>query len=195
MMTSYQIALFVHLLALLAATAASAIVHFAGGRRARAATLREAMEWHRLTGVTARVVPVAIIVLLATGGYMVGGTGRWSWSAGWVIAGIVGALTLFVAGAVMGVRSAAEARTNAERLRAARGELPNDAPPDRLVAVMSDANTGLALAVVLVMTLKPGLTGALLVLAIGAVAGAYRGLRHEYAPSSSGAATAAEIGD
>ena len=171
-MTAYQIALFVHLLALLAATAASAIVHFAASRRATAPTLRASMEWGSVIGATARVFPVAVLVLVATGAYMV--SGRWGWSAGWVDAGLTGALLLLVSGAILGKRGAAEARANAERLREAGGELPNDAVPDRVARLLSDANTGLALAIVLVMTVKPGLAGSLAVLGVGAAAGAYR---------------------
>jgi len=171
---TYQIALFVHLMALLAATAASAIVHFAAARRAAAATLRDSMEWSRLMGATARVFPVAVLTLVATGAYMV--AGRWGWSEGWIKAGFLGAFVLLASGAIMGKRGAAEARRNIQRLQSATHELRNDRSTDRLAAVLSDANTGLALAIALVMTIKPGFAASLGVLAIGAAAGTYRAL-------------------
>lgn len=178
-MTGYQIALLVHILALLSATAASAIVHLAAGRRAAAPTLRQALEWARLTGSAARVFPIAVLTLVASGGYMVGVAGRWSWSAGWVIAGIVGSVTLLASGAVLGKRGAAAGKAAGARLQAAAGrELPNDAPPDRVATILSEANTFLALAVVAVMTLKPGIAGALATLAVGWAIGAWKGLSH-----------------
>jgi hypothetical protein len=171
-MSDYQIALSIHLLALLAATAASGIVHLAAARRAAAPTLREAMEWGRLMGSTSRVFPIAVVTLVATGAYMV--AGRWHWNTGWVIAGLVGAVSLLASGAVLGRRSALEARENVRRLQLAGRDIPNNATPDRGVALLSEANTGLALAIVLVMTLKPRLAVSLVVLAIGVTAGAYR---------------------
>lgn len=175
-MTLYQVALFFHLLALLAATSASAIVHLAAGRRASAPTLRQALEWGRVTGRTSRVFPVAVIVLIATGAYMV--AGRWSWSDGWIVAGLTGAIALLASGATLGRRGAAEARMGVRRLEEAGGDLPNDAPPDALAAVLAEANTGLALAIVLVMTIKPAVAASFVVLAIGAALGAYRGRGH-----------------
>lgn len=178
-MTGYQLALLVHILALLSATAASAIVHFAAGRRAAAPTLRQALDWARVIGSAARVFPFAVLTLVASGAYMVGMEGRWSWSAGWVIAGIVGAVTLLASGAVLGARGAAAGRAAGARMQAAAGrELPNDAPPDRVTAILSEANTFLALAVVAVMTLKPGIAGALATLAVGWAIGAWLALSH-----------------
>ncbi|HVA58826.1 MAG: hypothetical protein WBQ26_01855 [Gemmatimonadaceae bacterium] len=172
-MTGYQIALFFHLLALLAATAASSIVHFAAARRAAAATLRESMDWARLMGSTARVFPIAVITLMATGAYMT--ASHWHWRQGWVQAGFAGALLLLASGAVVGRRGAAEARATVGRLQSAGRELPNDGARDLIMALLSGANTGLALAIVLVMTIKPGLAASLAVLGTGVAMGAYLG--------------------
>jgi len=181
-MSKYQIALSIHLLALLAATAASGIVHLAAARRAAASSLRDAMDWGRLMGSTARVFPIAVLTLVATGAYMV--AGHWQWSDGWIMAGAGGAFALLASGAVVGARGAAEARGNVQRLQKAGRDLPNDAAPDRIMALLSEANTGLALAIVLVMTLKPGLGASVAVLAIGVTVGAYRALGrgHRRAP-------------
>jgi cytochrome c-type biogenesis protein CcmH/NrfG len=177
-MTKYQIALFIHLLALLAATAASAIVKLAAGRRADAPTLREALEWGKLIGTTSRTFPIAVFTLVATGAYMT--AGRWGWRQGWIEAGVLGSLLLLASGAALGRRGAVQAQASVLRLKSATHELPNDESPDRLAAVLSGANTGLALAIAFVMTTKPGFAPAMGVLAIGAAAGgyhAYSGLR------------------
>ncbi|MHB1311385.1 MAG: hypothetical protein ACYC3L_05135 [Gemmatimonadaceae bacterium] len=181
-MTKYQLALSLHLFALLAATAASAIVHLAAARRAASPSLREAMAWGKLMGSTSRVFPVAVLILVATGAFMV--ADHWQWADGWVVAGLVGAVALLASGATVGGRGAAEARANVQRLQQAGRDLPNDAAPDRVMALLSDANTGLALAIVLVMTLKPGLAASLTVLAVGAAGGAYRAVSRGSARTS-----------
>lgn len=178
-MTTYQIALLIHLSALLAATASSAIIHLGAGRRAAVPTLRPSMEWARLMGTTARVFPFAVLTLIATGGYMV--RGHWNWGLGWVQAGLVGALVLLVSGAVVGAREDAGARANAARMQQAGRELANDFRPDRVAALLGNASTGLALAIVAVMTLKPGVAASFGVLAAGWALGAGQALVHRRA--------------
>lgn len=172
-MTTYQAALLVHLLALLAATSASAVVHFAARRKAQAAGLREALEWGKVVAGTARIFPIAVVALVASGAYMT--ADRWGWRTGWVEAGFAGSLLLLVSGAVLGTRGAAEGRAAAARLQQAGHDLANDARPELLPALLGEANTGLALAIVVVMTLKPALVGSLAILALGAGAFAARG--------------------
>ena len=181
-MTTYQIALLIHLLALLAATAASAIIHLAAGRRGAAPTLRQSMEWARLMGKTARVFPFAVLTLIATGGYMV--RGHWNWGLGWVQAGLLGALLLLVSGAVVGAREGRGARANVARMQQAGRELHNDFRPDRVSALLGEANTGLALAIVVAMSLKPGFAASVALLAAGWALGAYRALKHFRAGAS-----------
>lgn len=174
-MDGYHTALFLHLIALVAASAAAGLTHFAEGRCRRAATATEALHWHEFTGSVAKVFPIAIVALLATGGFMVGDGGAWSWSAGWVEAGIAGAVLLFASGGVLGARGRATGRELARLVAEAKA---GDAPAlrhDPLVSVLSWMNTGLAIGVVFVMTTKPPLGGALLVLAVAAAAGATLG--------------------
>jgi hypothetical protein len=175
-MPTYEIALFVHLLALLAATAASAIIKLAGSRRMAARTLRESMEWGALMGATSRVFPIAVLTLVATGSYM--SASHWGWRHGWIEAGFVGSFALLASGAFLGRREAVAASESVRRLQDARHELPNDGAPDRLTAVLSEANTGVALAIACVMTIKPGLGASLATLAVGAAAGASLALAH-----------------
>jgi hypothetical protein len=134
------------------------------------------MEWGALMGTTSRVFPIAVLTLVATGSYM--SANHWAWRHGWIEAGFVGSVALLVSGGFLGRRAAAAARANVHRLQTASYELPNDGAPDRLSAVLSEANTGLALAVACVMTIKPGLAASLATLAVGAVAGASIALAH-----------------
>jgi hypothetical protein len=175
-MNWYSVVLTIHLLALLAATAASALVHLAEHRRATAATLREAMEWGRYAGLTARAFPAAIVALVLSGVYMV--NAHWSWHTGWILAGLAGALAMPVGGAIIRKRGMADARRAVARLQSSAGDLPNDQPGDLVAMAVGNANAWLAVAIVLVMTLKPGLAASIALLVLGAAAGALRGARH-----------------
>jgi hypothetical protein len=166
----YRIALFVHLLALMAASAAAALAHLAQARGSRAESLREIMQWHAFTGLVARVFPVATLALVATGAYMVARAGDFGWNAGWVQVGIAGSVILFASGAVLGRRHRAVGAQLAA-LQARGGGDAIHAIPDRVVATLSWMNVGTAIAVVFVMAQKPGLVGSIVALALGMAAG------------------------
>jgi hypothetical protein len=180
-MTAYHIALLLHLLSLLLATAASALLHFAAHRRAQAPTLRESVEWARFGGRTARMFPLAIVLLVLTGAFMV--SRAWSWHLGWVQAGLVGALYMPVAGAVIGARTRAAVGRSMQRLAEAGSDPRNDQPGDAVAEALGNANTWLAVGIVLIMTMKPGLAESVAVLVLAAVVGAYRGARRAGAPA------------
>jgi len=170
----YHLALFVHLLALMAAVAASALVHLADARRARAATPRDALAWHALAGSAARTFPIALLLLAVTGTVMVETSDGLEWLAGWVAAGMLGVVALLASGGVIAVRARREAR---ELARLAANDSVHDAPPpDAVVETLSWMNTGLAVGVILVMSTKPPLTESLVALAFGAAGGLVLGL-------------------
>lgn len=178
-MLLYRTVLFVHLLALVAAATASGKIHIALARRAAATSAREALEWAGVAKRIAPVFPVAVILLLATGGYMVSDrtAAQWSWSDAWVQGGAIASVLLLVLGGILGARSAASGRALAGMVGAGRA---NDAPPPLpgAIACLSHANTGLALAAVFLMSVKPSslvATGAALV--VGAALGMLYGAR------------------
>jgi hypothetical protein len=187
-MIAYHIALYVHLLALVAAVAAAAIVHLAEIRGRRAASVAEVRQWHSLAGATARVFPIATLTLLATGGYMVGVHGPWSWSAGWVEAGLAGVAFLLLGGPVLGVRAARAGRALAS-LGAAELERARALLHDPVVGTLSWMNTGVALAVVFDMAAKPALPVSVTALLVGAAAGllAHRATNGEAVAASAAA--------
>ena len=169
-MIAYHTALYIHLLALLAAVATSTVVHLAAGRARAATTVAETRQWAALAGRTARNFPIATLVLFASGSFMVSVQSVWSWRAGWVDAGIAGVAWLLLSGAMLGKRGAkagrALARVGAGDLDGARAALR-----DPVAAAFSWVNMGVALGVVYAMAAKPGLVGSLIALAIGAAAG------------------------
>jgi hypothetical protein len=100
---------------------------------------------------------------------MVSATGAWSWSAAWVRAGLAAAVMLFASGGFLGFRHR-QAGVALEQLRASGGDA-RELARDPVLATLPWVNTGIALAVVFVMTTKPALAGSAVSLAAGIAAG------------------------
>jgi hypothetical protein len=175
-MDSYRFVLFLHLCALLGAIGTSSLVHFSELRLRTAETVSAARTWASLIARAARVFPVALAVLLGSGAYLV--DRGWSWSSGWIVAGLVGVAVLFaVGGGVAGSRSRALARELSAAADGPLGERTVRLTRRHPAAVASWMNTGLALGIVFIMTTKLALAGSLIVLAAAAGLGALLGLR------------------
>lgn len=173
-MNRYDLALFLHLLALLAAIAASTIVHVSMSKVRGARRGGEALQWLGLAHAFARIFPIALATLLGTGAWMV--RGRWPWDAGFVEAGIAAVVILAVSG---GVVEGGRARRIATALAARPTESLEHAGAllrDPLWWCASWGNTGIALAVVLTMVAKPSPAASFAALAVGLAAGWLVGL-------------------
>jgi hypothetical protein len=178
--TSYGVVVFLHLVALLAAISTAGVAHFAEGRLAAAETFAAARPWASLLNRAAPVFPLALLVLVASGAYLV--HRGWTWDAGWIEAGLVGVALLLANGAgVVGRRNLG--------LKRALGAAADGPLTDALLqltrrhigGIASWANTGLAIGVVFVMATKPGLGGSLAALAVAGALGvmvAFRLRRH-----------------
>jgi hypothetical protein len=166
----YGVVLFAHVCALLAAISAGVLSHFSESRLRSAETTAAVRPWAKLLGRLGKVFPVALLVLLASGAYLV--HDAWSWSAGWVDASLVGVGLLFASGGgVVRARGVA-----LRRALMAAGDGPLPAEVHRLIvrhpaAFASWMNTGLALGIVFAMTEKPALSGSAAALVVGAAAG------------------------
>src|ERR1041385_5794300 len=102
-MDRYHIALFFHVLALVGAAGATAIIKLSLVRRARARTVGEMLEWHTILMKISVLFPISLAVFVLSGGYMVG-KAHIAWSTGFVVAGLGGVGGLFVAGRGHGAR-------------------------------------------------------------------------------------------
>jgi hypothetical protein len=171
---AYGVVLFLHLAALLAAIGTAGIAHFAEGRLAGAETVAAARPWASLLIRAAPVFPLVLLILLASGAYLVHRS--WRWDSGWIEAGLVGVALLFANGAgVVGRRNLV--------LKRALGATVDGPLTDALLqltrrhvsGIASWANTGLAVGVVFVMTTKPGLACSLAGLAVSATLGVMAG--------------------
>ena len=177
-MDRYHIALFLHLLALVAAASASAITKLAAARRARARTVGEALEWHDVLAGASKVFPISLAVFVATGSFMLRVGNLQAWASGWVVAGFAGVAFLLAAGVYLAVKGNALRQVLAAMVaHDATRPMPAMTPP-ALVAALPPMNMGVALAVAFDMATKPAsIPVALGVLALGAAIGAATTLR------------------
>jgi hypothetical protein len=170
-MDLYHVAKFLHLLALLVAAGITAVTKLAAGRRARARTVGEALDWHRVLLSAARLFPVCLVVFLLTGGYMVSVV-HVSMSTGFIVAGMLGIVLLFASGTFLGIKGGAlKGVLEQMAAKGADQPAPRLVPPVALV-LLPTINTGLALAVAFVMVTKPtSIPIALGIVAVGIVLG------------------------
>lgn len=169
-MDAYHIALFLHIVTLIVAASATAVTKLAVGRRNRARTAREALEWHDLLISTSKLFPICLAAFLLTGAYMVSVAGARAWSSGFVVAGLIGVTLLLGSGTYLGVKAKGlKAVLQTFVSRAPEAPTPRLAPPP-LAAMLPLINTGIALAVVFDMVTKPtSILVALSVIAAGVV--------------------------
>ncbi|HET7189620.1 MAG TPA: hypothetical protein VFI52_15820 [Gemmatimonadaceae bacterium] len=167
-MDRYHFALFLHLVALVVAAGATAITKLAAGRRARARTVGEMLEWHDVLSSAARLFPLCLATFVITGSYMLSISRLNVWSSGFVVAGLAGSGLLLVSSVYLGVKGAALRRMlEATAARGADQPAPVLVPPT-LAVVLPQVNSAIALAVAFDMVAKPAsIGGALGVVALG----------------------------
>jgi hypothetical protein len=165
-MDAYHIALFLHIVTLIVAASATAITKVAVGRRIKARTIREALEWHNVLLSTSKLFPMCLASFVLTGAYMVSVLGARAWATGFAIAGLVGVTLLLASGTFLGIKGNALKQV-LERMAAngADNPVPKLVPPP-LVTMLPLINTGIALAVVFDMVAKP----ASVLVALGVIA-------------------------
>jgi hypothetical protein len=177
-MDLYHIALYLHIVAVIVASAATAVTKLAAARRSRARTIGDVLEWHNVLMSTSKWFPIVLAVFVLTGAFMLSRGQASVWGSGFVVAGLVGVLLLFASGTYLGLKG--KALGGFLQSIAAKGQ---DAPapklvPPAMVAMLPTVNTGIALAVVFDMVTKPvSVPIALGVVALGIAIGAVLGGR------------------
>lgn len=165
---AYTFVLYVHLCALFAAIAASALAHLGEGRMARARDAAELAEWLRFVRGVAITFPLAILVLVGSGAYMVNAAAI-AWGSGWLVTSLVGVgVLLFDGPLVIGrrMRRLEQALAGADPAGALR---LGDDPVARCAAW---GNTGLALGIAYLMVARPSPGVSIAVLVAGFLLGA-----------------------
>ncbi|HEX5438621.1 MAG TPA: hypothetical protein VFW98_15825 [Gemmatimonadaceae bacterium] len=171
-MSLYAVALFLHLLTVVAAFIAVALIHAGLIRMRRAERVGEAREALMSAGRAGRAMPIVGLLLLLTGAYMT--ESLWSWTTPWIDVSIGGLVAIMAAGGGLLER----------RLRALKPLLQHgDGPVDGTLAaslrapslwIIAQLPPLLAIGVMFVMTTKPGMAQGiieiLVVVAIGVLA-------------------------
>jgi len=166
-MNAYSIALFIHILSLLAATVAMSLATLAGVRLRRARTAPDATAWLALTGRVVRVFPLASLGLLASGVYMT--QASWTWSTPWIDAALVGlGLIVALGNGIEGSRGRALARELESAGMSARARRMLRDPMAWSVKLTT---LTLFLALLFVMTLKPAAIGCVVAVSTAVITG------------------------
>lgn len=170
-MDLYPLAKYVHLVALFVAAGVTAVTKLAAGRRMRARTVGEALDWHNVLMSAAKLFPICLLFLALTGGYMLTVL-HVNMSSGFIVAGVLAIIWLFGSGAFLGIKGGAlKGVLEGMAAKGADQPVPKMAPPAAVV-LLPTINTGVALAVALDMVAKPtSIPIALGIVAVGAVLG------------------------
>jgi hypothetical protein len=168
----YSIALFLHLISLLAAGAGAALAGYAALHLRAATSPADVARWGMMIGRVVRVFPPATLGLLSSGAYMT--QAAWSWSTPWIVAGVVGLAMIVLLGSGL---EASRGRQLEHEVRAhGLSERASRLLRDPLAWTAKAVTWTLMVAVMFVMSTKPpawgcaiSLLGALIIGAIAAV--------------------------
>ena len=163
-MTLYSIALFLHVVGALLLFVTLTVEGVALRQLRRAATTEAAQGAAALLRLNRIVGPLSALGVLIPGFYMTATS--WGWVA-WIVVALVSWLAIAVLGAVNGIRIVALERSQAALLTGLRN-------PMFLISWMT--RVGIALGIVLLMTVKPGAVAAVLAILVAAAAGAASGV-------------------
>jgi hypothetical protein len=155
-MDSYRIALFLHVVTLVVAASAGAVTKLAAGRRLRARSIAEALDWHSVLVSASRAFPFCLASFTITGAYMVSRASAQVWASGFVISGLVGVVFLLGSGTYLGIKGKGlkQVLENLAKDGADR-PVPKLIPPPPLVGILPIVNSGVSLGVVFDMVTKP----------------------------------------
>jgi hypothetical protein len=151
-MQLYDLALFIHMLGLIALFGGFVLFHRAGARLRASATAEEVSTWLGLLDATGPMFPSGLLMLLASGLYMT--FTRWQPELPWITMSIVGLLVIMILGAAV-----VDRHRKAIRKQLAGTTGPLTAGLTRLIRnpvpwMMAGMLNGIALDVVFLMTTK-----------------------------------------
>jgi hypothetical protein len=168
---TYHYVLYVHLLSLFVGIGAGSVLLVCLFQLRAARTVETAVPWGIVSGQVAKLFPVAIVGLFATGAYM---THKfWTWGTPWIVVGIAALVVIGAQGGGIGEHTA-------KKLQAAlRANGPGPLGPEarRMTLhpglwVVEFTNFGIVLGVVWNMTEKSGWGGSTASVLVGYAVGA-----------------------
>jgi hypothetical protein len=158
--SAYNLALFVHVLGVVALFVAIGVQQWGGAQVRRADTLEHLRLWLGLVGASQNLYPAAIVLLLAGGLFMAGTA--WSFTTPWIVVALIGLAGMIVLGILVVGRRFAAIESAAPA--GSSGPVPTDVA--RLVArpgvwACLFALNGTAIGILWLMTNKPGWAGSI----------------------------------
>ena len=170
-MDTYHVVLYLHLLSLFVGIGAASVLVVCLFQLRKARELMEAVPWGMTAGKIARLFPIAILGLFATGAYMTSDV--WTWDTGWIDVAIVALVVLAIQGPVIAERSGKKL----EHALKENGPGPLGEHARRMTRywglwIVEFSAIGLVLAVVWNMTTKPGTGTSIVAAVIGYAVGA-----------------------
>jgi hypothetical protein len=173
-MRGYAVAMFVHILGLVAVFGGFILQHRAAARLRAAVSQGEGHPWAELLVASRTMVPSGAAMLLLSGAYL--SRSLWSDFPAWILVALVAVLFIGIAGLVFGQRFAALATA----LRSGDGPVAGDARAHlsaRSLWGLHAAANGATLGSIWLMTARPALLESALAVALPAVVGAVVGAR------------------
>jgi len=115
---TYHYVLYVHLLSLFVGIGAGSVLLVCLFQLRAARTVETAVPWGIVSGQVAKLFPVAIVGLFATGAYM---THKfWTWGTPWIVVGIAALVVIGAQGGGIGEHTARSCRPPCARTAPAR---------------------------------------------------------------------------
>jgi hypothetical protein len=167
-MTSYSIALFLHIVGVLGLFVALGLEWTSLVYLRRASTAEQAREWLGVLGGTRRLGPASLVAILLAGFYMV--ATAWGWT-GWIVVALAAMVLIAVVGASLtGLRIGAVGRAATAESGLLSPEM-RQRLHDPLLWTSVQTRTAIALGIVFLMTVKPDLIGALVTIGLAIILG------------------------
>lgn len=171
----YQVALFIHILGVFGIVAGHTLIHVGLEVMRRAQTIERIRDWAAILAGLDKFMPPVTLAVLVAGVYMA--WTRWGWTTPWIDASLVIFLLLMILGPLLPGRRFAAINRAVKTQES--GIIPDTLVAqyrDRTLWIIENASSALILAMLFLMTTKPGLAGTLVVivtgLALGIVIGA-----------------------
>lgn len=174
-MTLYDIALFVHMIGLIAMFGGFVLYARAGVRLRAARTLDDVRSWVGLLESSGPMFASGTVMLLLSGLYMMGS--RWQAPHPWLVVPLTGLLTIWIAGATISARQVRGLRAAMANAHASISEELAARIADPFPWTVIAALNGLALGIVFVMSTKPGWTGSVMAVVVTTTVGSAIGAR------------------
>lgn len=150
---TFELAMFVHIIAMTAGFMMAATLHVALYQSRSATRVAEMKPWPRVIHRVEPLLPVTALVIFFSGMFMISRSdGEFAWKDPWLLASIVGLVLAEIIGASLVPRSKA---FQAAIVAAPEGPVGDDLRPAPVLWIGSHSATALFLGVVYLMVMKP----------------------------------------